>query len=276
MAKGGGTGQTVSFLERIVASKRAEVTTRRQVRAPARAYSPRDFAPSLQRLQGQPLRLLAEIKRRSPSAGELSSSLSIGARALAYARAGACAVSVLCDGPFFGGSYEDLDTAREALSSAGLEAPVLAKEFVLDEVQLDWAVDHGADAVLLIVRIVEAPALARLARAARERGLEPLFEVVDENELRTALACGARVVGVNARDLDTLVLDLDRAARVLARIPAECVAVHLSGVKNADAVRAIRDSRADAALIGEALMREANPTPLLRRMVEAAEGSRGA
>ncbi len=274
MAEGGRPGQTVNLLERILASKRAEIAAGRRP-APARTYAPRDFVGRLRRPRGSPLRLLAEIKRKSPSAGELNGSLSVGARARAYALSGASAVSVLCDGPFFGGSYEDLALARDALSGAGWEVPLLAKEFVLDEIQLDWAAEHGADAALLIVRIVDAPMLRRLARAAHDRRLEPLFEVVDEPELRTALSCGARVIGVNARDLDTLALDPARTARVLSRIPDECVAVHLSGIKDAGAVRSLRDSRADAALIGEALMREADPSPLLRRMVEAAEGSPG-
>jgi indole-3-glycerol phosphate synthase len=207
---------------------------------------------------------------KSPSAGELSSALDAAARALAYAREGASMVSVLVDGPFFGGAWTDLADARARLDAAGLGTPLLAKEFVLDEVQIRAAHAAGADAILLIARIVAPEELARLASCARAVGLEALVEVMDERELESALAAGARVVGVNARDLDTLDMDAARTARVLAGIPAGTVAVHLSGLKSPRAVEEAAATRADAALIGEALMREADPAPLLREMLASA------
>ncbi len=150
--------------------------------------------------------------------------------------------------------------------------PLLAKEFVLDEVQLERARAAQADAVLLIARIVSAPRLKELYDAARACGLEPLVEIVDHAELAAAVACGARVVGVNARDLDTLAMDADRARRLLADIPGGVVRVHLSGIKSEDDVRAVARGGADAALIGEVLMREADPEPRLRALVAAGAG----
>jgi indole-3-glycerol phosphate synthase len=117
--------------------------------------------------------------------------------------------------------------------------------------------------------------LAELAHAARAAKIEPLFEVVDEAELEASLACGARVIGVNARDLDALVMDLDRAGRVLAAIPAPCVAVHLSGLKARENVSKVAAGRADAALMGEALMRLDDPRALLGTFVRAASGLDG-
>jgi indole-3-glycerol phosphate synthase len=262
----------MSRLERILASKRSEVAALRgrprSTKALA-AQAPRDVLAALRRNAG-PLRLLAEVKLRSPSAGPLSRALAADARALAYAEAGAAMVSVLCDGPFFDGAWEHVSAARTRLDEAGRAVPLLAKEFVLDERQVFEARDRGADAVLLIARIVDDQTLARLARAARDEGLEPLVEVTDERELEAGLRAGARLVGVNARDLDTLAMDADRAARVLAAIPANVVAVHLSGLRDPADIARIARSRADAALVGEALMRDDDPRPRLRALVDAA------
>lgn len=264
----------MSRLASIVESKRREIE---QLRSVARSderpgHEPINVARALVRAPGAPLRLLAEFKRRSPSAGRLSESLDVDGRVIAYARAGATMVSVLCDGPFFGGSWDDLARARTTLDARGLRVPLLAKEFVLDEVQIDQARAAGADAVLLIARIVSAERLRELFDATRSRGLEPLVEVMNEEELAAASACGARIVGVNARDLDTLAMDGARAARILAAIPSGVVKVHLSGIKTEDDVRALARGPADAALLGEVLMRDDDPEPRLRALVAAASG----
>jgi indole-3-glycerol phosphate synthase len=146
----------------------------------------------------------------------------------------------------------------------------LCKEFVIDERQLDAARAYGADAVLLIVRCLTPESTARLVKAARERELVPFVEVADETEVDTALAASADLIGVNARDLDGLGMDGDRAARVLARIPKNVTRVHLSGLKKPEDVTRIRASGVDAALMGEALMRADDPEPLLRELVAAA------
>jgi indole-3-glycerol phosphate synthase len=259
----------MSLLADILANKRREIEA---LRATPRAPVPRDALDVVSTLRrgGAALKLIAECKLRSPSAGRLSRALSPDARALAYVEAGAAMVSILCDAAFFDGSWDHLGEARARLDAAARSAPLLAKEFVLDARQIEEARDRGGDAVLLIARIVDAAALKDLARVAREEGIEPLVEVVDERELEAALAAGARVVGVNARDLDSLAMDAGRTARVLEAIPRDVVAVHLSGLKTPDDVARVARTRADAALIGEALMREDDPRAALGAMVRAA------
>lgn len=254
-------------LERILDSKRREIEALAASPRPTWSRTTLDVRSYLQK--NHSLTLVAEIKHRSPSAGELPSSLGVAARAHAYALGGASMVSVLCDGPFFGGSYAHLALAREALDAAGFAVPLLAKEFVLAETQLDQARAHGADAVLVIVRILPPERLAPLISAAIERGLAPLVEVVTEEELGRAIGAGARVVGVNARDLDTLAMDPARAASVLSKVPEGVVAVHLSGIKSERDVAEVAKGRADAALVGETLMLSGDPTLLLKRFIVA-------
>jgi indole-3-glycerol phosphate synthase len=247
-------------LDEILAQKRIEV-------AALRSRKPRghEVIERLRRGDGA-LRLLTEIKRRSPSAGALSTALSVAERTRAYAAGGATMISVLADEKFFDGSWAYVAEARAA---AG-DTLILAKEFVIDEVQIDAAAAAAADSVLLIVRCVDGARLGELVKHARAKGLEPLVEVVDETEVATALAAGAMIIGVNARDLDTLKMDAARAARVLAAIPDSCIRLHLSGVKSPDDVAALAASSVDGALIGEALMRLDDPTPLLAAMQAAA------
>jgi len=191
--------------------------------------------------------------------------LSVGERARIYASGGATMISVLADAKFFDGSWAYVAEARQV---AG-DTLILAKEFVIDEVQIDEAAAVGADSVLLIVRCLEASRRAPLVTYAREKGLEPLVEVVNENEVEAAVAAGATVIGVNARVLDTLQMDGARAARVLSAIPDACIRLHLSGVKSPDDVAALAASQIDGALIGEALMRLDDPAPLLSAMTAA-------
>jgi indole-3-glycerol phosphate synthase len=260
----------LSLLGEILVTKRAEVAElRARPRWPA-SRATLDVASALRRAPGAPLRLIAEVKLRSPSAGPLSRALTPAARALAYAEAGATMISVLCDERYFDGSWADLAACRTRLDGAGRPVPLLAKDYVIDERQIEEARDRGADAVLLIARIVGRARLVELAGASRATGVEPLVEVVDEGELEAAIEARARVVGVNARDLDTLAMDAARAARVLAAIPPAVVAVHLSGLRSAEDVAILARGRADAALVGEALMRQDDPRPLLASMVRDA------
>jgi indole-3-glycerol phosphate synthase len=254
-------------LDQILASKRAEVEAMR-ARAPSRGVAMRttlDVTAALKRPGA--LALIAEVKKKSPSAGALSRVLGAGERAVAYAQAGAALVSVLCDGPFFDGSYEDVAAARAALDAAGFSAvPILAKEFVIDPVQVERA-REAADAVLVIARVLRGASLGEIVEACRARSIEAFIEVADEDELSRALDVGARIIGVNTRDLDTLAMDAARTARVVERIPEACVAVHLSGLRAPEDIAAVAKTRADAALIGEALMREDDPGDLLKRML---------
>ena len=251
------------LLARILAQKSQELPALRARSLPA-PQAPRAF--SLRREDGA-LRLIAEIKFRSPSAGPLSTALSVGERAAAYERAGASMVSVLCDREFFDGDFRHLAEARAACS-----LPLLCKEFVIDESQLDAARAYGADAVLLIARCLSGARLGELTRAARERQLEPFVEVVNDEESKQAVAAGATLIGVNARDLDTLEMDAARAARVLAELPSSATRVHLSGIAQPEDVRRVAAGVADAALIGETLMREALPEARLAALVLAARG----
>ncbi|MEP7051754.1 MAG: indole-3-glycerol-phosphate synthase [Pseudomonadota bacterium] len=244
-----------------MAKKREELPTLRALKLPA-PPAPRTF--SLRRQEGV-VQLISEIKFRSPSAGPLSTALSVAERAQAYERAGASMISVLCDASFFDGGFEHLREAR-----AACDLPLLCKEFVIDECQLDAAAAYGADAVLLIVRCLTAERLTALTQAARERKLEPFVEVVTEQESAFALDAGATLIGVNARDLDTLAMDAGRSARVLAALPSSLTRVHLSGISSPEDVQRVAASSADAALIGEALMREAQPEARLRALVSAA------
>jgi indole-3-glycerol phosphate synthase len=249
-------------LAKILATKASEVET---LRGRTFAAPPPRRPLTLARPAGAPLRLIAEIKRRSPSAGALSTKLGIAERAAAYARAGATMISVLCDERYFDGRFEHLGEAR-----AACELPLLCKEFVIDEVQLDAARSFGADAVLLIVRCLSSERVSALVHAARERELEPFVEVATDEEVDIALDAGATLIGVNVRDLDTLELDATRAARILEALPPSVVSVHLSGLKTQEAVAGVARSTAHAALIGERLMREDDPEPLLRTFVDAA------
>jgi len=271
----------VSLLADILAAKRRAVDALPPRRAPGRPRTPIDVVGALRRARGdgaggrsQPgldaLRLIAEVKLKSPSAGPLSRALTPEGRALAYAEAGASMISVLCDAPYFDGSWDHLAAARAELDAAGRAVPLLAKDFVIDERQIHEARDRGGDAVLLIARIVSAERLRQLAGAARAEGLEPFVEIVDAPELEAAVAIGARVIGVNARDLDTLQVDVAQTARVLAAIPEGAVAVHLSGLRQPADVAQVARGRADAALMGEVLMRQDDPRPLLRAMIDAA------
>lgn len=254
----------MSVLDGILAATREECA-RLSSELPADVgHRPLDVAARLARAPGEALRLIAEIKKRSPSAGALSTALSVAERAQVYAREGATMISVLVDRAHFDGGYGDLAAARAAVS-----VPLLAKGFAIDEAQLEAARRAGADAVLLIVRILDDATLRTLVSASRARGLVPIVEVVDEQELARALAADANVLGVNARDLATLQMDKARAARVLAAIPEPCIALWFSGVGSPDEVRAVAATDVDGALIGEALMRRDDPSDLLRAMVAA-------
>jgi indole-3-glycerol phosphate synthase len=250
------------MLGRILETKRSELAQLRRERFPA-PPALRSF--DLKRSSGAPLRLITEIKHRSPSAGPLSRALSVAERARAYERGGSSMLSVLCDATYFDGAYAHLAEARAATA-----LPILCKEFIVDEVQLDAARAHGADLVLLIVRCLEPAQLARLLRAAAERGLGVLTEVHAPEEVPIALDAGADLIGVNVRNLDTLELDGARGERVLAALPERVVRVHLSGIRDEAQVRACARSGADAALIGETLMRQDDPVPLLSQLVAAA------
>jgi indole-3-glycerol phosphate synthase len=227
--------------------------------AAERAADPPDFQSAL---TGRNVAVIAEVKRRSPSAGSIREDLDPGERAARYAEHGAAAISVLTDGPFFGGSVEDL---RQAASRAPV--PILLKDFVLEEVQIVEARAAGAAAVLLIVRAL-GPRLDPLLRFAHHWRLTPLVEVHSAAELSVALEAGATVIGVNSRDLDTFTIDAAAALRIISQVPAGCTVVAESGMSLKADVEQAAEAGADAVLIGTALSAAAAPGELLRELTQ--------
>jgi indole-3-glycerol phosphate synthase len=205
--------------------------------------------------------LIAEIKRRSPSKGDLNIGLDPSALAVVYERGGARCISVLTEPEFFSGSAEDLDAARRAV-----DVPVLWKDFVLDPVQIDQARAFGADAVLLIVRMTPAE-LPLLIAEARSWGMCPLVEVFDEDDLEQALAAGADVVGVNHRDLETFEEDPGATARLRKLVPDDVVLVAESAITTRDDVRALEDIGVEAMLVGEAIVTAPDPEAKIRELL---------
>ncbi|HUR93234.1 MAG TPA: indole-3-glycerol phosphate synthase TrpC [Gemmatimonadales bacterium] len=227
-------------------------------REAAGAPGPPSFAQALRR---RCVAVIAEVKRRSPSAGSIREDLDPADRAARYARHGAAAISVLTDGPFFGGSLDDLRAA-----TARAEVPVLRKDFILDELQIVEARACGASAVLLIVRALEQPRLRALLDATRDAGLDAVVEVHTAQEVERALAAGAAIVGVNSRDLDTFRIDTRAAWALLQTLPVSCVAVAESGMACVEDVEAAAAAGADAVLIGTALSAAPDPDRLLARL----------
>lgn len=233
---------------REAASSTSEDLAQRALRCP----EPRDFRDALSQSDG--LAVIAEIKRRSPSKGELSSALDPEELARAYEAGGAACISVLTDGEFFGGSEADLRSARAACS-----LPVLRKDFIVSEADVFRSRIMGADALLLIVAALSDAELSAFSAIARELSLAALVEVHDEQELERALACGAQMVGVNQRDLVTFEVDRSRAQRLAGRIPADVVAVAESGISGPDEARRLAEAGYRAVLVGEAFVKSAQP-----------------
>jgi indole-3-glycerol phosphate synthase len=243
-----------NILDRIVATKREELRglagTAPELRSRAAdAPPPRGFATSLRR-PGE-VRLLAEVKRRSPSAGEIRPGADPAEVARAYQQGGAAAVSVLTDREYFGG---DLDALRSVASAVAL--PVIRKDFVIDPLQVWEARGAGADAVLLIVRILDDELLRELHAQIRELGMDALVEAHNPDEVERALAAGATLLGINNRDLDTFVTDLDLSVRLAGAVPAGVTLVAESGIRAASDVDRLGAAGVDAILVGESLMRQ--------------------
>ncbi len=232
-------------------------TLEREARAVTR---PPSFAEAL---RGPRVAVVAEVKRRSPSAGVIRADIDPAERAALYAAHGAAAVSVLTDGPYFGGSIGDL---RAAAARAGV--PLLRKDFILDELQVVEARAAGAAAVLLIVRALDRRRLETLLATAASQELDALVEVHTAAELDRALEAGARLVGVNSRDLDSFRIDVEAAWALLARVPADRVAVAESGMGGVPDVERAAAAGADAVLIGTALSAAADPGALLPDLTE--------
>jgi indole-3-glycerol phosphate synthase len=247
----------VNRLDPILASTRIEVARRRESvpvaeleRVGAERVATGDMRPFADALARPGLSVIAEHKRRSPSAGVIRDGVAIEDVVGSYARGGAAALSILTEGPSFGGSLADLRAARAAVA-----LPILRKEFVVDAYQVHESLAAGADAILLIVAALEQQALVALLGLARQLGLAALVEVHDRAELKRALDAGAEVIGINNRDLTTLTVDVGRTYELLPLVPDGAVIVAESGFSSRAQLDALSAAGVDAVLIGEALMR---------------------
>jgi indole-3-glycerol phosphate synthase len=220
----------------------------------------RDFAAAL---SGGHLRVIAELKRASPSRGILRQQYGCEAIAQSYEAAGASALSVLTEERHFLGSLHDLETVR-----ASVRLPVLRKDFILDDYQIYESVAAGADALLLIVAALSDEDLQRSLKLCHTLRIAPLVEVHDESELERALGVGATIIGVNNRDLKTLQVDLEVSLRLRPGIPAGSIAVSESGIKTWEDLGRVAEAGYHAALIGERFMTTADPGAALHEMLE--------
>lgn len=259
----------MSILDEILATKRDEVTVLHQPgtrdvirRAAIDAPPPRDFVGVVRRQAREAGRLavIAELKRRSPSKGDLAPDLDPAGTASSYATGGATCLSVLTDGPYFGGSVADLQVAR-----ATVGVPVLRKDFTIDADQVYETRGIGADAVLLIVAAIpDDEVLRELHELADDLRLGAIVEVHDERELDRALALSPDVVGINARDLGTFREDLGVGESLVARLPPSTLAIAESAIRSVDDARRMADAGFDGVLVGEALVRADDPAALVR------------
>jgi indole-3-glycerol phosphate synthase len=215
------------------------------------------------------LSVIAEFKRRSPSAGEISASAAVDSQVAAYERGGAAAVSVLTDEPHFGGSLDDLRIARSATS-----LPIIRKDFIVDPYQLYEAAVNGADAVLLIVRALDDELLRRLYEEAGALDLDCLVEVHDAEELERALLAGAEVVGINNRNLDEMTVDIETTYELMPDVPAGKTVVAESGISGRDELEELDRVGVDAVLIGGSLMSAADPEAKVRELTGMDEHTR--
>ncbi len=265
------------FLDAILADKRAEVAVRRSrrplddVRAAARdADTPRAFAQAIAPLlpakatasrADAPARVIAELKARTPTIARFRWSDALDDLAAIYARAGAAALSVVVDATRFGTSLETVARVRRLV-----DLPVLAKEFVVDPYQVFEARAAGADAILLIARLVDGARLAELLDVATGLGMAALVECHDADDVSAAVSAGASIVGINNRDLDRMAVDLDVTRRLAQRIPAGRIVVAESGIRSRADVEALSRAGAHAFLVGGALIDAEDPAALLRAL----------
>lgn len=254
------------ILDQIIVWKRQEVAEVRRripletIEEAARSAPPcRDFAGALRR---PGITLIAEFKRRSPSRGDILPDGDPAAVARVYHDAGAGALSVLTDARYFGGSMEDLACAREAVP-----LPCLRKEFIIDPVQVFEARAGGADAILLIVRVLDDRMLRTLLETAGAIGLAALVETHSEEEVHRALDAGAQIIGINNRDLDTLSMDLETTMRLRPLVPGPVLLVSESGIRTREDVQRLEDGGVDAVLVGESILTSGDPGRKIRELL---------
>jgi indole-3-glycerol phosphate synthase len=257
----------MDILERIVAAKKVEVERektilpmRRAIELASSAAPPHDFVAALR--QSDRVNVIAEVKRASPSKGGIRVDADPASTARAFAAAGAAAISVLTDARFFLGAPEHLMAARQATP-----LPLLRKDFLFDEYQIYRSRALGADALLLIARILPSRELRTLLGVARSLHMEALVEVHSEEEIAKALECGASLLGVNNRDLGTMTVSIETSLRLAPLLPESVLKVSESGIETREDIARLRAAGYDAFLIGERLMREPDPGGALRGLL---------
>ena len=256
------------FLARVRTTTEARIDSAKRLTPPSRLREeildvPRGFAQRIM-LQNQ-TRIIAEVKRRSPSQGAIALSLDPVAVARDYANAGAAAISVLTEPDFFGGCVDDLKAIRLALP----EMPLLMKDFVIDDYQILQAKAAGADAVLLIHSLLGETRLQELLSAAEKLNIEALVEVHDVSEMKSAIRAGAKLIGVNNRNLSTLNVSLEVSKELASHQSSDVVLVSESGIENDKQIRELTDDGFDAFLIGSALMKTQTPGAALAQLLRA-------
>lgn len=260
----------MSVLDDIIAGVREDLDARRlklpleDVRAlAAQAPAPRNAYAALS-TSGSGVRVIAEVKRKSPSKGELSDIQDPAELAAAYERGGASVISVLTEERRFGGSLADLDAVR-----AAVKLPILRKDFTVDEYQIWEARAHGADLILLIVAALDDATLASFLELTERLGMHALVETHTVEEVQRAVAVGARIIGVNVRNLKTLDIDRSVFPALASLIPTDAVVVAESGVRDIADVELFVADGAQAVLVGEALVRHSNPEATVREFARA-------
>ena len=260
-----------NILETIVARRREDVAEAKAARpmgelqrAASEAPPPIDFVA---RLEESTPAVIAEIKRASPSKGDIAPGMDAAEQALRYARGGAAGISVLTEPTWFKGTLDDLRGAREAVGELGAERPgLLRKDFLVDEYQLLEARAHGADAVLLIVACLDDETLRRLLACSRDLGMEAMVEVNSAEEMVRAGAVGARLIGINNRDLRSFEVDLGTTDRLAEGAPEEALLAALSGISTREDVARFEAVGTKAVLVGEALMRVGDPGAMIAEL----------
>jgi indole-3-glycerol phosphate synthase len=259
-----------AFLDEIVARTRVRVAAAKpaadlhELERQAARHAPRGFRRALELKSQNGVAVIAELKKASPSKGLIRAEFDAAGLARELEAAGAAALSVLTDEEFFQGSVENLRRA-----SSATQLPCLRKDFIVDEFQLLEARVNCADAVLLIVAALEQAELVTLERKARERGLDVLCEIHNEEELQRALNAGCDLIGVNTRDLRTFKVDAETAFQLAASFPKDVVRVAESGIRSGSDIAQLRALGYQAFLVGESLMRAQRPGDALRELLQA-------
>jgi indole-3-glycerol phosphate synthase len=255
-----------SFLTQVVEEKKAEVFKlkehEKRLYTDEPLYPIRDFSVAISKHRG--IDLIAEIKPRSPSVGTIREAVDVMDIARIYERCGASAISLITDKIYFGGDIAHLPDLKEEI---GL--PLLRKDFIIDECQVMESFHWGADAILLIARLLPYEQLHDLHNMSRDLGMTPLVEIHDEVDLNKAIHCGATVIGINNRNLDSLEIDLNTTKRLALKVPQDCITISESGIGGGKDVLALRNRGIQGILVGTAIMKSKNISEKVKELVEA-------